>query len=67
MKEKLTPMELEVMCLLAEGMDCYGICDCLDIEYCEYKKLKNSVLKKLGIKKITQILATAINIGLLNF
>ena len=67
MKEKLTPMETEVMRLLAEGMDCYGICDCLDIEYCEYKKLKNNVLKKLGIKKITQILSTAINVGLLKF
>lgn len=64
--DELTPLELKVMRLLAEGLDAYSICDWLGIDYSEYVKFKNSILKKLKIKRITQILPTAVSHGLID-
>lgn len=65
--DKLTPLELKVMRLLAEGLDAYSIMNWLGIDYPEYVKCKNSILKKLKIKRITQILPTAVSLGLIDF
>ncbi len=65
--DELTPLELRVMRLLAEGLDAFSIMDWLGIDYSEYVKCKNSILKKLKIKRIAQILPTAVTLGLIDF
>lgn len=65
--DELTPLELRVLRLLAEGLDAFSICDWLAIDYAQYVKCKNSILKKLKIKRITQILPTAVSLGLIDF
>lgn len=62
---ELTPLELDVMRLLAEGLDAYAVCDWLAIDYKQYKICKNSILKKLKIKRISEILPVAIQLGLI--
>lgn len=64
--DELTPLELRVMRLLAEGLDAFSICDWLGIDYPEYVKCKNSILKKLKIKRIAQILPVGVAHGLID-
>lgn len=59
-----TPLEKEVMQLLIEGYNACDILDWLGINYVEYLKTKNNILKKLEINRITQILPKAIELGL---
>lgn len=65
--DELTPLELRVLRLRAEGLDAFSIMDWLGIDYSEYVKCKNSILKKLKIKRIAQILPTAVTLGLIDF
>lgn len=65
--DELTPLELKVMRLLAEGLDAFSICDWLAIDYPQYVKCKNSILKKFKIKRITQILPIAVTLGMIDF
>ena len=67
MKEKLTPLEHRLMNLIIEGMECKNICEWLNINYNEYVKMKNNILKKLNINKIDKILYVAIKNGLVEF
>lgn len=52
----LTTTEKEVMLLLVQGYNFNGISQYLDIDYSLYIKIKRSLLKKLHITRITQIL-----------
>lgn len=65
--DELNPLELKVMNLLAEGLDASSICNWINIDYQQYLKSKKSILKKLKIKRITEILPAAIKSGLIKF
>jgi len=65
--DEFTPLELSVMRLLAEGLDAFAVCDWLGIDYKQYLEAKKNILKKLKIKRITQILPVAIYRGFMNF
>lgn len=67
MVDSLTPIEYEVMLLLASGLDARGITDYLNIPYNKYKKTKKNIFKKLNINNRNQILYTAIENHLINF
>lgn len=67
MNNELTPLEFNVMEMLAQGLTCYTIMELNQINYKQYVKVKKNILKKMGIKRITQILYRAIEIGLINF
>ena len=60
MEINLTPLEREVMLLLASGMNARAITDYLDISYKEYCKTKKNILKKMNINNRNQILITAL-------
>ena len=60
----LTPLEKEVMQLLIEGYNARDILDWLGIDYIEYLKTKNNILRKLEINRVTHILPKAIELGL---
>ncbi len=60
----LTQLEKDIMQLLIEGHNAREITDWLAIDYIQYKKSKNKILKELKITRITQILPAAINLGL---
>ena len=61
MLEKLSKDEKAIMLMLIQGENCKLITEWLNIDYSTYKKAKNSILKKLGIKRITQILPAIID------
>ena len=67
MVTNLTPLEYEVLHLLAEGMEGRTICEYLNIDYKLYTKTKNNILKKLKINSISKILITALNENLIKF
>ena len=51
----LTDMEQEIMDMLIRGQNPNGITSWLGISYKEYTKNRKSILKKLQIKRITEI------------
>lgn len=57
MLEILNEEEKEVAMMLMRGQNANGIMDWLEIDYKEYSRLKKSLLNKLKIKRITQILS----------
>lgn len=52
----LTPIETDIAYMLARGHEAIDICVQIGITYKDYVKNKNKILKKLGIRRITQIL-----------
>ena len=61
---ELTQLEEEIMDMLIQGQNSNGITSWLGISYVEYSKNRKSILKKLQIKRITEIYPKLI---LLNF
>lgn len=61
MIELLTETEKEMMYMLIRGQNYKGISLWLCIDYSEYVKLKKSILKKMNVKRITQLLLVLIN------
>lgn len=67
MLEDLTENEKEIMFLLIQGHNFNGISQICVIDYSTYVRLRKSLLKKLCIRKITQILPKLIENGLIDF
>ncbi len=61
MIESLTKSEKEMMYMLIRGQNYNGISLWMCIDYSEYVKLKKSILKKMNVKRITQLLLVLIN------
>lgn len=60
MFKDLTEQEKEIAFMLMQGQNCRTICEWLGIDYREYVKINKSVFRKLGIRRITQLLPLAI-------
>ena len=56
MFDLLTDNEEEMMYLLISGQDCYVVMEMTGMDYDCYKKTKKSLLHKLHIHKITELL-----------
>lgn len=52
---ELTQLEKEIMDMLIQGQNPNGITSWLGISYVEYSKNRKSILKKLNIRRITEI------------
>ena len=52
---ELTQLEEEIMDMLIKGQNSNGITSWLGISYVEYSKNRKSILKKLQIKRMTEI------------
>lgn len=66
MLEALNDIEKEIMFLLIRGQNFSGISQWLDISYSDYVKYKKSLLQKLGIRRVIQILPKVLECGLQN-
>lgn len=64
MFKALSQDEKELMFLIIQGHNFNGITEWLSIDYSEYLTIKRSLLKKLHVKRITQILSVALLNGL---
>lgn len=62
MYNSLTQIEKELLNLLIQGQNFNGISLWLEIDYVCYKKLKQSLFKKLKVTRTTQLLATLLKI-----
>lgn len=60
MLELLTEDEMEIMYLLVQGHNFNGISAYLCIDYPTYKHIKKSLLNKLHISRITEILTVLV-------
>lgn len=65
MLELLTEEEKEIMLMLIRGQNFNGISEWLGIDYAEYVKIKKSLLKKMGINRITKLLPEIIENGVI--
>lgn len=65
MFERLNDRERELLVLLLQGQTFQGISEWLCIDYVSYVKNKRSLLRKLGVKRITELLYRVIENGLL--
>jgi len=62
---KVSPRELEVLSLVADGMDNITISHMLDIKYQTVKNNLYTVVKKLGASNVTEAFMVALAKGLL--
>lgn len=63
MLDTLTEEEKEVMLLLIQGHNFQGVASFLGIDYLLYIEIKKSILKKLKITRMTQILSKLLKLG----
>lgn len=66
MSKKLTIFEKEIMMMLIEGRNYTFIMEWFDLSYKEYKSVKSNILKKLNIKRSSELFKVAIKLKLLN-
>ena len=60
MNELLSDKEKDLMYLLIQGQTLKGILQWMNIDYLSYTKIKKSLLKKMKVKRITQLIAALI-------
>jgi len=60
MFNSLTINEKEMMYLFIYGQSCGAIMELLNLDYIDYKRTKRSLLKKLKLKRIIELLPYAI-------
>lgn len=65
MPNELSPLEKDIAISIAKGMNANQICDWHQITYREYICLKRRILRKLNIKRMTQIFQVLLNMKLL--
>ena len=63
MFEDLTNKEKAIMEMLIQGANSSTIIEWFFIDYKSYNSIRKSILKKLGIKRITQLLKIVIENG----
>lgn len=62
---KVSPRELEVLALIADGSDNFTIAGLLEIKYQTVKTHSHNVVKKLGAGNVTQAFMLALAKGLI--
>ncbi len=63
-QSKVSPRELEVLALIADGTDYYNIAGVLNIKYQTVKTHAHNIVKKLGAHNVTEAFMLALAKGL---
>ena len=62
MLNQLTDQEYSLLNLIIQGETCYSILEWLGVDYITYCSLKKSLLKKFGVKRITELFCCVLEI-----